>query len=265
MKKAIPFLIILMGLSTLSVNAQKAITLKLNPNKGDTYTVVTKNSIMNLMEVQGQSMNSTQITETRQSLTVIETKDDEITFETKPEAMKLTISQMGMTLTYDSEHPEKTSPLLAGQIEELGEALNEVFTSKYDAMGKSIDDEEEDDEEDANIGKVGKAIIPLPEGPVNVGTKWTSHKSQSVSGTRIEATVNYEVTKITKKSVEVVLTGTVEGDSETSGTYEGTITLNPQTGMVIKSVIKPNISLTISQQGLSIPITMSGTTTTTVE
>mgnify|MGYP007101848618 CR=1 FL=1 len=263
MKRAIPFLIILMGLSTLSVKAQKTITLKLNPNKGDNYTVVTKNSTMNLMEVQGQSMTSTQTIETRQSLTVADANDNEITFEGKTETMKLTVSQMGMTLTYDSEHPENTSPMLAGQVEEISEGLNKTFTSKYNTMGIGISDEA--DEEEASLGKASNAILQLSEGPVSVGTTWTSKKSQSLSGIKIEATMNYEVTKISKKAVEIALNGTVDGDSETSGTYTGTITINPQTGMIIKSVIKPNISFTLSEQGLSIPITMTGTSTITVE
>ena len=49
------------------------------------------------------------------------------------------------------------------------------------------------------------------------------------------------------------------------GSYEGTASINPQTGMVMNSSIKQNISMTISEQGLSIPMTMVGTTTVEVK
>lgn len=258
-RSIIPILLILIGLSSLSANAQKEVTLRLNPKQGKTYTALVKNTMMNMMEVQGQTMSTTQSIETKSSFTAKEISDA-VTFEGQNDAIKLTISQMGMVLTYDSEHPEKTSPMLAGQTDELEKDLKKPFTAQYNTLGQHIDSEEE-----SEMNQIGSAIIPLPEEPMKVGTTWTSKKKNMVNSTEVNATMTYTVTKISKKSVEVSLSGTVEGDNETSGSYEGTASIDPETGLITKSSIKQNISLTISEQGLTIPTTISGTTTVTVE
>ena len=259
-KTLIPSLMVLIGFVALSFTpAKDSVMLRLKPKKGETYTVSNKTSLMNLMEIQGQSMSSTQVTETRSSVTVKDLNENDVILEGATEAMKLTVSQMGMVLTYDSEHPEKTSPMIADQVSELSSSLNQPFTKKYDVLGKSIEDDE------THAALLGEIIIELPKEPIAVGTKWNTKKTQAISDTELVAEMIYTVSKISKRSIELDVAGTVESGDEVSGTYEGTISLNPETGMVIKSVIKENISMTISQQGLSIPITMNGTTTTTVE
>lgn len=263
MKKfIIPSLMILLGFITMSLTpAKEGVVLRLKPNKGATYKVTTKISMMNMMEVQGQSMSSTQVNENRQTITIKDINEDAVTVESKTEAMKLTISQMGMVLTYDSEHPEKTSPMLADQVDELAAALNEITTSKYDSQGNPLKEEDEDQEGATS----GSAFIPLPDEAVSVGSTWNSHKNQEVSGTKIVGDMNYTVTKISKKSIEIEVKGTISGEEGVEGSYDGTASINPTTGMVIKSSIKMNVSLTISQQGLTIPLTMNGTTNITVE
>ncbi|MCR5014729.1 MAG: hypothetical protein K6A28_08165 [Bacteroidales bacterium] len=262
MKKIlISTLVLLIGLVSMSfAPAKDGVVLRLNPKANKTYTINTKITMMNLMDIQGQTMTSTQSTESRQSITAKEIGEQEVSFEGKVDAMKMTISQMGMTLTYDSEHPEKTSPLLADQVKELNASLDEVSTSKFDKKGNSIDEEQE-----ASLTQFQTAIIPLPEEAIHEGYQWNSKRSQDVSGIAINSNITYTVKKITKKHVELEVKGVVEGDETVSGTYEGAVTLSTETGMVENSTIKQSISLTISQQGMSIPMTITGTTTTTVE
>lgn len=259
-KRIIPFLLILIGLSSLPLQAQKSITLRLNPKQGHTYTINTKASVMNLMEVQGQSMSSTQIMETRQSFSATDVNAQEVTLEGQLEAIKLTVSQMGMTLTYDSEHPEKTSPLIAGQTEEFAEEINKKGTTKLDPLANLISTDRE-----TGMLQLVSATIGLPEEPVQEGSSWTDQKDQEVSGISIHANMTYKVTKISKKSVEIEINGTIEAGEDVSGSYTGTASIDPATGLVINSSLKQNISMTISEQGMSIPLTMTGTTTTTVE
>ena len=261
MKKAtITLLLILIGLSSLSVKAQKEVTVRLNPKAGVTYNTTIKNTMMNLMEVQGQNMTSTQSIENKCSFKTKSIDKNGITFEGQNDAIKLSISQMGMMLTYDSEHPEKTSPMLAGQVDELADDLKKPYTIMYDVLGHHIESEE-----DPETSQISSAIIELPEEPLKVGSTWTNTKKQEINGTAINATLNYTVTKISKKSVEVDVNGTVEGSYDTSGTYEGTASIDVRTGLIIKSTIKQNISMTLSEQGMTIPMTMNGTTTVTVE
>ena len=259
-KSIIPILLILFGMGTLSLHAQKEAVLRLNPNEGVTYTVNTKNTMMNLMEVQGQLMSSSQTMEFRQTFTAKERNEETITFEGQIEAIQLTISQMGMTFTYDSEHPEKTSPMLAGQTSEFDSQIKVPSLVQFDVLGHHLDTVK-------NAGMVESisAIIPLPEHPVQVGSSWTSKKSQNISGVDINADMTYTVTKISKKGVEVEVKGVVEGGKEVSGTYDGTASISTETGLVTSSSVKTKLSMTIEEQDLSIPLTITSATTVTLE
>lgn len=256
----ISLLLTFLGMSSLTVHAQKEVTVRLNPKTDVTYHTNIKVTMMNMMEVQGQTMTMSQIMETKSSFTAKEVNDKEVTFEGQNDAIKLTISQMGMKLTYDSEHPENNSPMLAGQTDEFEKSIKKPYMAKYDLLGQELKTEDE-----SEMNQLGSVVLPLPDEPLKVGTTWTSKKENKVSSTEISATMTYKVTKISKKSVEIEVNGTIDGDNETSGTYTGTATIDPNTGLVLNSSIKHNISLTISEQGLTIPTTINGTTTVTVE
>lgn len=259
LRRIAPVALVLLGLTTLSFMAKDSVTLRLRPQEGKTYTLTSKANMMMVMEVQGQSMNQSQSAETRQSFTAKEVAANHSTIETQIEAIKMTISQMGMKLEYDSEHPEKTSPMLAGQTKEIDKVINKPETVKYDLMGNVIDSL------NLEMSQLGAAINELPQEEVTVGSTWSFNKAQSVSSVEINAKYTYTVTAISKKSVDVSISGTVEGNNEISGTYEGTASFNPQTGLVMNSSIKSNLSMTLNEQGLSIPMTIVGTTTVEVK
>jgi hypothetical protein len=259
-KNIISLLLILFGLSSLPLQAQKEVTVRLNPKVGVTYTTTIKNTMMNLMELQGQSMTMTQSMETKSSFTAKNVSDKEILIEGQNDALKVTISQMGMVLTYDSENPEKTSPMLADQADELASALHKPYTMSFNALGCRTTTEDEPE-----MSQLGSVIIQLPNEPLKVGSTWTTDKKQQISGSDINASMTYTVTKISKKNIEIEVKGKIEGGEETNGTYDGTANIDPQTGLITSSSIKQNISMTISEQGLSIPVTINGTTTVTME
>jgi hypothetical protein len=258
-RKIAPVALVLLGLTTLSFMAKDGITLRLKPQQGKTYTITSKANMMTMMEVQGQTMNMSQTMETKQSFTAKEVSESESSFETQIEAIKMTISQMGMKFEYDSEHPEKTSPMLASQTQEIDKVIKKLETVKYDLMGNIVDSLE------IEMSQLSAAITKLPEEEVSVGSTWTFDRTQNVSGTEIAANMTYTVTAISKKSVDVNISGTVEGNNEISGTYEGTASINPQTGLVMNSSLKTNLSMTINEQGLSIPTTIVGNTTVEVK
>ena len=259
-RKSTPAMLVLVALATLSFMAKDGITLRLKPQQGKTQTITTKANMMNMMEVQGQTMNMTQNMETKQTYTAKEVSATKSVIETQIEAIKLTISQMGMKLEYDSEHPEKTSPMLAGQTKEIEEKLHKPTTITYDAIGKLVGDNLDD-----SMNQLG-VVIELPEKEIAVGSTWTNTTSQENNGVEFAAEITYTVTAISKKSVEVNIAGTVKGKTEdVSGTYTGSASINPHTGMLTSSSIKQNLSMTISEQGMSIPITVVGTTTVEVK
>lgn len=262
MKKTIknlaPAMLIILALATLSFMAKDGVTLRLRPQQGKTFTLTSKANLMMMMEVQGQTLNQSQSLETRQTFTAKAVTDARSTFETQIEAIKMTMSNMGMKFEYDSDHPEKTSPMLAEQTKAFDESIKKPTTVNYDLLGNAIDSV------DVDMSQLGAAIIQLPENEVTVGSSWETDKGQSVSGIDINVKMTYTVTSISKKSVDVSFTGTVES-TEVSGSYNGTASIDPKTGMITVSNTKTNISMTLNEQGLSIPMTIVGNTTVEVK
>lgn len=254
MGRILPALLVLVGLATLSFTVANGVMLRLQPQQGQTYTINMKTNMVSMLEVQGQTMNMSQIMEIRQSFTPLEVNSEQSVIQSQVQAIKMTSSQMGMKLEYDSEHPEKNSPMLAGQTSAFDAMLKEIDTLTYDNLGQRIGEAEA-----MSVGQLGSVIIQLPKKEVNVGSQWTFDKKQNVNDTEISVKMTYTVNAISKKSVDVSIAGTVES-SEVTGTYEGTASINPQTGLVMNSSIKQNLSMTINQ-GISIPMTMIGTTT----
>ena len=257
-RKFAPTMLVLVALATLSFMAKDGVTLRLKPQQGKTYDLTTKANMMMMMEMQGQTMNMSQNMETRQTFTAKETNETQSVFETQIEAVKMSISQMGMKMEYDSEQPEKTSPMLAGQTQEIEKHLKKPTNITYDALGHVADSVE------LEMSQLGAAIVELPEEELTVGSTWTFNKSQNISGTEMNTKMTYTVTAISKKSVDVDIAGNVES-TEVSGTFTGTASINPQTGLIIQSSTKSNISMTLNEQGMSIPMTVVGNTTVEVK
>jgi len=256
-----PILLVLFGLAAASFVAATGVTLRLQPKQGKTYSIEIKANMMTMMEAQGQTMNMSQNMETRQTFTAKEVTEKQSNIETQIDAIKMTISQMGMSFTYDSENPEKTSPMLAGQTQELEKELKKPVMVSYDNLGHQIGDST-----DLSMDQLGAAIMELPEKELLVGSTWTATKTQASNGTEFNVDMTYTVTAISKKSVDLTYAGTIDSKSnEVSGSYNGTASISTETGLVTKNTQKQNISMTISEQGMSIPVTIVGTTTIEVK
>jgi len=259
-RKFIPAMLVLVALVTLSFMSKNGVTLRLQPKKGQTYTATSKANAMTMIEVQGQTMNMSQLVEARQTFTAKEVTETQSDIETQIESIKMTISQMGMKLEYDSDHPEKTNPMLAGQTKEIEQSLNKPHTVSFDALGHHVGDTLS-----LNMNQLHNIIIELPEQELTVGSTWNSKSMQIVSNTKLDVDMEYTVTAISKKSVDVSFTGHIDPDEEITGGYSGTASINPQTGMVMNSTTKSNISLTMNEQGMSLPVTIVSTTTIEVK
>ena len=90
-KHLIPMLLVFIGLATISFMAKDGVTLRLRPQQDKTYTATSKANMMTMMEVQGQTMNMSQVYETRQSFTAKEVTDNQSIFEAQVEAIKMSI------------------------------------------------------------------------------------------------------------------------------------------------------------------------------
>lgn len=246
------------ALMTLSFTAGDGVTLRLHPQKDKVYTITSKTTQTTTMKVQNQTMRSINSVEGRQSFNVKETSADQIVIETQIEAVKMEVTTMGMTLKYDSEHPETNSPMLAGQTNEIDNILNKPTSITYDEFGVNKDSD------DIEMNQLNNVIIELPEEELHVGSQWSVVNSQTVSDIDININMIYTVTSISKKSVELSFSGVIDS-KEITGSYEGTSTINPHTGLVMSTTINNSVSVTISEQGFDIPTTIKGNTTITVK
>ncbi len=256
MKKHITIILsAIIALTLVSFMANDSILLRFKPQVGKTMTCQMKSTQIMKMNVQGQSVNNNQTIESKIEMTATELTADSIFCNAKMKSMKMTQNAMGMTLTYDSEHPENNSPMLAMATKQFQEAIDKEMEIVFDPLG--------------NILRTASDNIPsisavYPEEPVSVGSQWTSDNTQNISGTEMALTTTYTVTKITKKETTVSIEGVIKSDLA-SGSNTGSMVIDNATGLAKNSTIKTNMDLTISEQGLSIPTTITGTTTITIE
>ena len=145
------------------------------------------------------------------------------------------------------------------QTKEMEKVLKKPATVTYDALGHLVGDSVT-----LEMNQLGSVISQLPEQELSVGSKWDFNKVQNVNGTMVSMNMEYTVTNISKKSIELSVNGSTES-KDVTGTHNGTVSIDPKTGLVTSSNIKMNLSMTVNEQGLSIPVTMTGTTTTTLK
>lgn len=260
MKKTIvPIVLMIVALTALSFTAGKGITLRLSPTKGKTYVIDTKTNQTTTMKIQGHSMNSIQRVEMKQTFSAKEVSNNSITLNTQIDAIKMAVTTMGMTLNYDSENPQSISPMIADQAQEFDAIIKKPTDVTYDVLGHLT---EADDNDMSH--QLSNAIIELPEEELSVGSQWTFVKSQNISDYDVNVNMTYTVTAISKRSVDVSFTGTIDAQ-EISGTYNGTASINAHTGIVMTCTLENSMSATVSEQGMEIPITITGTATISVK
>lgn len=248
----------LVALTTLSFTAGKGITLRLNPTKGKTYVIDSKTNQTTTMKIQGHSMNSIQRVEMKQTFSAKEVSNNSITLSTQIDAIKMAVTTMGMTLNYDSENPQSNSPMIADQAQEFDAIIKKPTDVTYDVLGHLTEADDND------MSQLSNVIIELPEEELSVGSQWTFLKTQEIGDFDVSVNMIYTVTAISKKSVDVSFTGTIDA-KDISGTYNGTASINAQTGIIMTCSLENNVSATVSDQGMEIPLTITGTATISVK
>lgn len=256
MKKHITIILsAIVALTMVSFMANDSVLLRLKPQVGKTMTINMKSSQIMTMNVQGQSIANSQTIESKTEMTATNITADSIFCTAKMKSMKMTQSAMGMTMTYDTEHPEDANPMLAGAMKPFQDAIDKELQVVFDPLSKTMKMPSE------NIPNIS-ATYPVEA--VSVGSQWTADNTQNIAGTDIVMTATYTVTKITKRETTVNVESVIKSDIA-SGTNSGSMVIDNATGLTKTSTIKTNMSLTISEQGLSIPTTVTATTTLNIE
>lgn len=257
-KVVFPIVLLVVALMTMSFTAGNGITLRLRPNKDKTYIITSKSTQTTTMKIQSQTIRNTVTMDGHQTFSATEVSSDHIVFETQVDAIKMTSTTMGMTLTYDSDNPQNTSPMMADQASLFAKYIKKPANVTYDEQGRlAVAD-------DNNLSQLSNVIIALPEEELSVGSQWSYVNARNINGVDVNINMTYTVTSISKKSVEVSYTGSIDS-KDVTGTYDGTASINLNTGIVMTNSLNSNISMNISEQGYDMQNTTIGTTTITVK
>lgn len=236
-------------------------SLKLKLPLGRTYTISSNSSMSQTLKIQGQTMNQSINTDVKQDFITISNVDQNVTLETWIESVKMSLSQQGgMTLRYDSDYPENTSPMLGKQVENIQRVLHVPFRVVYNEYGTL-----EDGSNNVEMNLLENVIIEIPKERLQKGSSWSMRKNKDINGTFVYVDWSYVVVSLSDESIGVNVSGNVVSSSDISGNYHGTIEIDPQLGLVVNSNIKGNVSMTLTEQGMQIPVNMITTVTTIVE
>ena len=239
------FLLVFVGLATISSTAQESITLRLHPQSDLTYNVEWKETTL----VQNRAIRVNVTNEFNQDLTVKDASETQTEIEALVKSIKAqTTTPMRIgNVSYDSEHPRRNNRDLAKQYDPL---LNEAFTVIYDELGNTVKDLSEPFGD--MLSKVYMHVfIQLPEEKISVGSQWSFETPKSY------IVWNYTVTSISDQSVEVSFIGNLDNKDGMNGEIEGTASIHPQTGMVTRSNSTSTITMKDASQPFPSTIEMS--------
>lgn len=231
--------------------------LRIKLQKGSSYMVSMKSNQQTTMKLLGQDIKSTQVVECSQNLLVQDVREDEYEVSTTLKHIKLSQNQMGMSINLDTDKPDDVNPLLAELMTELMKMIDVPFVMIYDDKGKLLSTDTLDSMN--NLIGSQQVIIELPEGPITKGSSWTKKNDMTISDVKMEASYIYEVLDIDKKKIVIDFTGEMSG-KDANGTFSGNITLNRSTCIVSEITMVQDISMTVEEQGLTLPVRLKSTT-----
>ena len=248
MKKNRSLLIIAISILFAGCPASKsstdAVQLKLNLEKGKTYTYGMKTHMDMNMEMMGQKMNTGFDMDFRYLIVLekVDSQGNNIIKSTIGD-LKVKAEVMGMSMGYDSKEKVDTSHQDAmsasfrkmfggmvgksfkvtlapnGEVKEV-EGVNELVTSMADAMPGS--DEEKTKMKDQLSQSFNEQLIKqsygqmfnlYPDKPVKVGDTWNKEVEFAMKGMNNKQEITYKVKEITADNVVLDL----KGDIKTSG------------------------------------------------
>jgi hypothetical protein len=228
---------------SINVNAQEAVLLRLNYEKGVTYDISMKSSQeMGTVMSMGMTLDM--------SVKILEVKDGIYESEMKFSKISMDMLQGGNIMSYDSSKSDAelddTGKMMKAQMEPMLEA---VIFAKGNDLGEVLETKVEPNI--PGVSEMGKqtSTIIYPKGAVKIGTTWTSSKNEK--GMVMDFV--YKVKSILKDKVELDLSGKVSGMA--SGDITGHIDIDRKTGIPTNTLI--DLTLSASGQKLLSKMTMT--------
>ncbi|NOX86577.1 MAG: hypothetical protein GXO86_11555 [Chlorobi bacterium] len=258
--------------SSLSVFSQKSIDLKYDVSTGDQYDyhIVTDQDIT--FDANGQTMALNQNIEFKLISTVAEVSRDSMEIESKIKKIKMVQSIFGMQLVYDSDDPATAqNPMVAKIAETMGAMVDKSYYVVMDKKGNmlkvNMSELVENDNLSNNLSS-GMQFGTYPDHKVKIGDSWETEISP-LKTSDMKVKVKYTLLKVSGKKATLGIDGTITAntvediDMKMDGTQKGEMIVNTETGWLIESKIDQEIRMDIEQNGVKVPATISGTTTTT--
>jgi hypothetical protein len=223
--KKISFLVILAVIS-LTANAQTA--LRLNLQKGKTYTQTADVKINMKMETQGMKMSFDVPMSMTVSMKVTDIQNDNYVIECTYDALKMTMNMMGQKIAFNSSDKKLDpnnpfSQLFSSFINKpftmiLDKRQNIIAVEGFDKLFASLlENDAYTEEQKTEMNKMLQGIFGedkwketfasgnmiFPQEPVFEGFTWENKTSKNVHGMNMQAKNIYKVEKITAKTAEI--------------------------------------------------------------
>lgn len=265
-------------------NTAKEYVLKYNPEEGTSGTMVMDYTMEIGMDFMGQTLDMDQKMEMGAKMKVTKNTDSEITTEMAYDYFAMSMSNpMVGEMAYDSRK-ENNEGLLADQLEaSFDELFGKTIILVQDHSGKTLRTEGMDDMLGMNQsqGSLDFASVmgmsQFPEGPIKIGDSWEHVMDDASSPMKIASTMT--LSKVENGKVYISFESEVSGndnfdmekamedtdaegeetpDLDVSGTQSGSFVYEESTMWLIEGLIKQDLTMTVSQMGMEIPMTING-------
>ncbi len=267
-------LVMVLSVTTLLSFSQKQVTLKYNLNEGNSYKFETNTAQEISFEANGQSVVMDMVIDVFMTGKVDKVYDSLIDNSFVMDRIKLDQKIFGMEMKYDSDDSSTFSSGAGAQIAQqfnkiIGSTVNMTIT-EYGSV-KNVDLGELVDNDDLSQSfKTGSFYANYPQHPVKVGDSWDVEIKPFDDGD-MKVVTTYTLEKANRKEAVISFTGKISGTNikgeglKMDGESTGEMKVNAKTGMLISSTSDIDMKMDLEQQGMKIPATVMGTTTTKVE
>ena len=258
--------------------------LQYNPKKGTTGTMVIDYTMTISMEMMGQSMDMDQKMEMGAKLEVVDNSGDEVKVNMAYDYFAMSMNNPAIgEMAYDSRM-DNNEGMLAVQLDEaFSEIIGAEINIVQDKTGKTIKTEglEQMMGINKNQGNMDFSSImgmsQFPAHPVSIGDSWSNIMDDASSPMRIDATMT--LTKVANGKVYVSFESDVSGNEnfsmsdalqdaeveieeepqmDISGSQNGTFVYEQSNMWLIEGLVTQDLSMTIEQMGMEIPMTLKG-------
>lgn len=249
-----------------------AVDLHLNLSVGDRYLYSTDYTQNIVQEIMGSSIEIRQQMTTDYQYEVESNTGDEIKIKATYQRLQVNLEAPQGSFNFDSDNPQQEE-----RLKKLSDIIDKPFFIYMNSEGKVTKVEDHDKvlaglELDHTIGRLlsdsvlSNSVdmnIYAPH-PVNMGESWNKTRSYDLGKLQLKSEQTYTLEGMSEDLVwlnvsgDIAAVGTEESyDMEFSGSQNGTLETDLNTGMISYGEINMDVDAVIKSQGFEIPMTMN--------